>query len=36
VGDTDSGRELRESIAELEYLLEAYRSGDIAEKMRRD
>jgi fructose-1,6-bisphosphatase-3 len=34
VGDTDSGRRLRERIAELEELLEAYRSGLIVEKMK--
>lgn len=33
VGDTDIGKELREQIADLEVLLEAYRSGRIAERM---
>lgn len=33
VGDTDIGRDLREQIADLEILLEAYRSGQIAERM---
>lgn len=32
VGDTDSGRKLKADIADLEYLLEAYRSGRIIEK----
>ncbi len=32
VGDTDRGQDLRERIRELEELLEAYRSGRIAEK----
>ena len=32
VGDTDIGRELKDKIADLETLLEAYRSGEIAEK----
>lgn len=31
VADTDTGKELRENIAELEELLEAYRSGEIIE-----
>ena len=31
VGDTDTGTELREQIAELERLLEAYRRGLIPE-----
>ena len=31
VADTDIGLELKEQIAELEELLEAYRSGSIAE-----
>lgn len=33
VGDTDVGRDLREQIADLEVLLEAYRSGQIAERV---
>ncbi|MGN1165687.1 MAG: fructose-1,6-bisphosphatase [Lachnospiraceae bacterium] len=33
VGDTDIGKELKEQIKDLEYLLEAYRSGRIAEKL---
>lgn len=33
VGDTDVGKELKEQISDLEILLEAYRSGRIAEKM---
>ena len=33
VGDTDTGRELKEQIADLEKLLEAYRSGQIAERL---
>lgn len=33
VGDTDVGKELRERIADLELLLEAYRSGRIIQKM---
>ena len=33
VGDTDIGRDLREQIKDLEVLLEAYRSGQIAEKV---
>ncbi len=32
VGDTDTGAELKERIEELEELLEAYRSGALAEK----
>lgn len=32
VGDTDTGRELKERISDLENLLEAYRSGTIIEK----
>ena len=32
VNDTDTGRVLRENIAELEELLEAYRSGLLVEK----
>lgn len=35
VGDTDAGKELKEQIADLEKLLEAYRSGQIAEKLLR-
>ena len=33
VGDTDIGRELKEQIADLEMLLEAYRSGRITERL---
>lgn len=33
VGDTDVGKELREQIEDLKMLLEAYRSGRIAEKV---
>ena len=33
VGDTDVGRDLREQIADLEVLLAAYRSGQIAERV---
>ena len=33
VGDTDVGRDLREQIADLEVLLLAYRSGQIAERV---
>ena len=33
VGDTDAGKVLREQIADLEKLLEAYRSGQIVEKL---
>ena len=33
VGDTDTGREIREQISDLEWLLEAYRSGEITEKL---
>lgn len=33
VGDTDIGRELKEQIADLEMLLEAYRSGRIRERL---
>ena len=32
VSDTDIGRELRESIKQLELLLQAYRDGSIVEK----
>ena len=32
VADTDIGRELRESIVQLEHLLKAYQEGTIAEK----
>ncbi len=32
VGDTDAGKELKEQVEELEELLEAYRSGRIAER----
>lgn len=33
VGDTDDGRDLKEQIADLEVLLRAYRSGQIAERL---
>lgn len=33
VGDTDTGRELKEQIEDLEILMEAYRSGRIAERL---
>ncbi len=33
VGDTDTGKELKEQIKDLEMLLEAYRSGRIAERL---
>ena len=33
VGDTDVGRDLKEQIADLEVLLRAYRSGQIAERV---
>lgn len=33
VGDTDTGKELKEQIRDLEILLEAYRSGRIAERL---
>ena len=33
VGDTDTGRDLREQICDLERLLAAYRSGEIIEKL---
>ena len=33
VGDTDTGRELKEQIEDLEVLMAAYRSGQIAERM---
>lgn len=32
VGETDNGRELRQQIADLEELLQAYRNGDIRER----
>lgn len=32
VADTDAGKELQESIYELERLLQAYREGEIIEK----
>ncbi|MBS6941841.1 MAG: fructose-bisphosphatase class III, partial [Slackia piriformis] len=32
VADTDKGAQLKERIADLEQLLEAYRRGEIAEK----
>ena len=33
VGDTDVGRDLKEQITDLEVLLRAYRSGQIAERL---
>lgn len=33
VGDTDIGREIKESIQDLEKLLEAYRSGELSERV---
>ncbi len=33
VGDTDIGRDLKEQIEDLKWLLDAYRSGQIAEKL---
>lgn len=33
VGDTDVGKELREQVVSLERLLEAYRNGEITEKL---
>ena len=33
VNDTDTGKVLRENIAELEELLQAYRSGMLVEKL---
>lgn len=33
VGDTDIGRDLKEQIEDLEYLLESYRNGRIKEKL---
>ena len=33
VRDTDAGKEMQKSIKDLEMLLEAYRSGRIAEKL---
>lgn len=33
VGDTDAGREMKERIRDLEQLLEAYRSGELIEKV---
>ena len=33
VGDTDTGRELKEQIEDLEVLMAAYRSGQIAERL---
>lgn len=32
VGDTDAGKEMKETIADLEKLLEAYRSGELSER----
>ena len=33
VGDTDDGKKIKQQIADLEMLLDAYRSGDIREKL---
>ena len=33
VENTDVGKELKEQIADLEVLLEAYRSGELKEKL---
>lgn len=33
VGDTDNGKVLRQQVADLEQLLEAYRNGDIVERI---
>ena len=33
VGDTDAGIEIKETIKDLEKLLEAYRSGELSEKL---
>lgn len=33
VGDTDTGKDLKEQVADLEQLLAAYRSGEIIEKI---
>ena len=33
VGDTDTGRILKEQVQDLERLLEAYRNGEITEKL---
>lgn len=33
VGDTDNGKDLKEQVADLERLLEAYRSGEIIEQI---
>lgn len=33
VGDTDAGREMKETIKDLEKLLEAYRSGELSERV---
>ena len=33
VGDTDTGRELKEQIKDLERLLAAYGNGEITEKL---
>jgi fructose-1,6-bisphosphatase-3 len=35
VGDTDVGMILKENIADLEKLLEAYRTGALAERIRK-
>ena len=33
VGDTDAGQEMKETIKDLEKLLEAYRSGELSERL---
>ena len=33
VGDTDTGKDIREQIRDLETLLASYRSGEIKEKI---
>ena len=33
VGDTDIGSKLKEEVADLEVLLEAYRNGTLTEKL---
>ncbi len=33
VGDTDEGRRMKENIEEIKQLLEAYRTGEIKEKI---
>ena len=32
VGDTDDGKKMRERIKDIKHLIEAYQSGEIAEK----